>query len=95
MFLTVGDIDLIDFRERIDANKARFNSSGTMEEAGLVMNAMDISAAELTWMVIYLKAEGANRFKKGILEGGDWHEAGFLYSNSSLEISRWWLQTQV
>lgn len=50
--------------DRIYANKARFISPGTMYESGLVTNAMGITAAEGTWMVIYLKVKGSNRLKK-------------------------------
>lgn len=63
MFPTVGDIDRMVVRERIDANNVRFISSGTMDEAGLIMKAMDITAAELEEMLISLEIKRANRIK--------------------------------
>lgn len=68
IYPTVEDTDHMGVREIIYANILRFISPGTMEEAGLVMNAAYISAAELTGILISLKVKGSNRFKKELMK---------------------------
>lgn len=58
MSRNLAEEDRIEGNERIDAKTDRFISPGTMEEADLVMNVMEITTTELTAMVHALKVKG-------------------------------------